>query len=117
MNLQAIYQAASSAAAFAIIQHPAASYLLITCAINVAWDDATAYAEKHPKFAAFKRAAEKLGVSPKGAAIYVAHALGLAKGVDTPLTMQAQAYTNVDNQNKVPPAPDSSKLPEGLGKS
>lgn len=51
---------------------------ILTAAVNLAWKDASVYADTHPRFSAFKKLVQKWGLSPRDTFPLIAKALGIA---------------------------------------
>jgi hypothetical protein len=70
-----------------LLSHPAVDTIVLwpiaTAGINLAWKDASEYADTHPRFAPFKKLVQKWGLSPRGTLDLIGRLL-TARGLPPP---------------------------------
>lgn len=73
--------------------HPALVTLIlwpaVTAFVNTVWQDASVYADTHPRFAPFKKIVQKIGLSPRGIVDLIVRT-AKAQGLPTPPTPPPQ---------------------------
>jgi len=82
--------------------HPAlvvtVAWPLLTAAVNLAWQDASEYAERHPRFAAWKKLAQKWGLSPRGTLLLLRQ-LAIGKNIAVPPSLPPPAITQPEMED------------------
>jgi hypothetical protein len=78
------------------VQHPAlvitVAWPAVTALVNVAWDDASAYADAHPRLAALKKLLQKYGVSPRST-LQLLKQIAIGKNIAVPPSLPPPPIT------------------------
>lgn len=88
-----------------LVAHPAvdlALWPIVTAGINLAFKDASEYADSHPRWAPIKKLLQKYGVSPRGT---IALVVAAAKAKGLPVPASADSTVEIDVPAIPPKAP------------